>query len=91
MSSEVQFDFDEEQRPEYNHSGSKLSRLVVKWSGGLIEDEEQAHYVLLGVAILIFVILLFLFISATKPSSPLPADQIISVAGPGAKKGIPAK
>ena len=60
MSSEVKFDFDEEQRPEYNRSGSKLVKVVVKLSGGRI-DEARAIYVLLGVAILSFVISLFLF------------------------------
>lgn len=61
MQSDVQFDFDEEQRPEYNRSGSKLSRLVVKWSGGLVKDETQANYVLLGVAGLALIISLFFF------------------------------
>lgn len=81
MSNEVQFDFDEEQRPEYNHSGSKLSRLVVKLSGGLVKDEIQANYVLLGVAILAFIISLYLFFGATRevPLDKKSMEQMLQV------------
>lgn len=65
MSNEVQFDFEDEKRPEYNRSGSKLVKVVIKLSGGRV-DEAQANYVLLGVAILAFIISLYLFLGATR-------------------------
>jgi len=65
MSSEVKFDFDEEQRPEYNRSGSKLVKVVVKLSGGRI-DEARANYVLIGIAIVAFTLSFILFPSSTE-------------------------
>ncbi|MGB2580528.1 MAG: hypothetical protein WBC83_02440, partial [Minisyncoccia bacterium] len=66
MQSGVQFDFDEEQRPEYRHQVSKLSRLVVKWSGGLVKDETQANYVILVFVALAIITSLFLFFGSKK-------------------------
>jgi len=66
MSNEVQFDFDEEHRPEYRRQGSKLSRLVVKWSGGLVKDEMLANYVILVFVALAIVISLLLFFGSKK-------------------------
>lgn len=66
MQSEVQFDFEEEKRPEYRRSGSKLSGLIVKWSGGLVKDEMQANYVILGFVVLAIIISLLLFSSSKK-------------------------
>ncbi|HAS85018.1 MAG TPA: hypothetical protein DCS23_03055 [Candidatus Yonathbacteria bacterium] len=60
MQSGGQFDFEEEQRPEYNRSGSRLSRLVVRLSGGRV-GETQANYVLVGFAVMAFVLSLLLF------------------------------
>jgi len=34
----------------------KMVQLVIKWSGGAIKEQRQAEYVLLGFAILIFLI-----------------------------------
>ncbi|MGB2580375.1 MAG: hypothetical protein WBC83_01655 [Minisyncoccia bacterium] len=77
MSNEVQFDFDEEQRPEYRRQGSKLSRLVVKWSGGRI-NEAQANYVLLGVAVAVFA-LSFLLLPDSAGISPPQIPPTLSV------------
>ncbi|KKT09380.1 MAG: hypothetical protein UV86_C0008G0001, partial [Candidatus Nomurabacteria bacterium GW2011_GWB1_43_20] len=60
MQSGIQFNFDEEQRPEYRRQGSKLVKVVIKLSGGRV-DETQANYILLGVAVLALIISLFLF------------------------------
>lgn len=71
MSNEVQFDFEKEQRPEYNRSGSKLSKLVVRLSGGLIEDEEQAHYVVLTFVVLAIITSSLMFFNSKKmPYNP---------------------
>ncbi|HBH71637.1 MAG TPA: hypothetical protein DDX26_02130 [Candidatus Yonathbacteria bacterium] len=65
MQSGIQFNFDEEQRPEYRRQGSKLVKVVIKLSGGRV-DETQANYILLGVAVLALIISLFLFFSSKK-------------------------
>lgn len=66
MSNEVQFDFGDEQRPEYRRSSSKLSSLVVKWSGGLVKDEMQANYVILVFVILSIITSLLMFFGSKK-------------------------
>jgi len=43
----------------------KMVKIVMKLSGGAIKDQKQAEYVLLGVALIAFLISLFLFL---KPS-----------------------
>lgn len=61
MSNEVQFDIDQVQRTSFNSKESIFVRLVTNYSGGLIKDERQANYVLLGFAMLLIVISLLLF------------------------------
>lgn len=70
MSKEVQFDFEKEDRPEYNRSDSKLSRLIVKLSGGRV-DEAQANYILLMVAMLA-IVASFLLVFRGDSKIPLP-------------------
>ncbi|KKT01152.1 MAG: hypothetical protein UW07_C0056G0004 [Candidatus Nomurabacteria bacterium GW2011_GWF2_43_8] len=41
----------------------KMVKLVIKWSGGAIKEQREAEYVLLGFAILVFIISLFIFFS----------------------------
>lgn len=69
MSNEVQFDFEDEKRPEYSHSGSKLVKVVIKLSGGRV-DETQANYILLGIALVAFVLSFFLFPDRIEISPP---------------------
>ncbi|HTE48547.1 MAG TPA: hypothetical protein VK675_01405 [Candidatus Paceibacterota bacterium] len=38
----------------------KMVRFVIKFSGGLIQDQKQAEYVLLGVVILIIIVILII-------------------------------
>ena len=38
---------------------SKLIELVIKYSGGLIKDERQANYIIIGIIILIVVLSVF--------------------------------
>jgi len=45
-----------------------LVRWVIKFSGGLVEDERQADYVLIGFTLLITVISLFLVFNIFKES-----------------------
>lgn len=61
MSNEVQFDFEEEQHQSINPKESAFVRLVMKLSGGLVTEEKQANYILLGFAILAIIISILLF------------------------------
>ena len=46
----------------------KIIRLVIKYSGGLVKDEKQANYVLLGfVALAIIISLIVVFMSFSAP------------------------
>jgi hypothetical protein len=41
---------------------SKMAQLVIKYSGGAIKEQKQAEYVLLGFALLVIAISLFLLL-----------------------------
>ena len=47
----------------------KLIQWVLKYSGGLIKDERQANYVLVGFAVLAIGISLFLFFNSSVPTN----------------------
>jgi hypothetical protein len=68
MSNEVQFDVDQIQHPSFKPKGSVLARLVIKYSNGLINDERQANYVLVGFAVIAFTLSLFLFPGSAEVS-----------------------
>lgn len=59
-----------------------LIRWVIKFSGGVIKDEKQADYVLIGFTILITIISLFLVFNIFKkspgqqPYNPEPKENI---------------
>ena len=81
--------FEEEQQYQQNQSAEQkpfFIRLVL--STGIVSTDEQAKYVLLGVAVLLIVIAFMApsFIGG-GPASPPPANQIIWTAGPGAVPG----
>jgi len=63
MNGDVQF--KEEWRPQKfvprKSWGEKLAEALVKYSGGLIKDESQADYVILGFVVVAIIISLFLF------------------------------
>jgi len=63
MNGDVQF--KEEWRPQQfvpkKGWGEKLAEALIKYSGGLIKDENQASYVILGFVVLAIIISLFLF------------------------------
>lgn len=61
--------FQEETRsPEYffRPGTPKIIRWLIKYSGGLIKNENQAAYVLIGFVVLAIIILLFLFLGGEK-------------------------
>lgn len=66
MSNEVQFDIDQVQHTSFKSKEQTLVRLVIKCSGGFIKDEKQANYVLLGIAVVAFVLSFLLFPSSAE-------------------------
>lgn len=55
---------------------SKMVALVIKWSGGKLR-EQQANYVLLGLAIIAIFISLFLFFHDKTPEAIIPTGKRI--------------
>lgn len=53
--------FHEWHPPRYESETPRMTRWVIKYSSGLIKNEKQANYVLLGFAALVIIISLFLF------------------------------
>jgi len=74
MNGDVQF--KEEWRPQQfvpkKGWGEKLAGLIVKYSGGLIKDETQASYVILGLVAVAIIISLFLFFGGSKKNASPP-------------------
>lgn len=60
-NEQIQFDIDSQIHPQYKKRTSKLVGLVMKYSGGLIEDEDRANMVLLGLAVVIMIFSFFLW------------------------------
>lgn len=59
---------DEEQMPNqiFNPETPKMVKWIIRYSGGLIKNEKQANYVLLGFVALVIIFLLFSFFSRSK-------------------------
>lgn len=79
--SQVQFQVDKWEKPEL-HSGesSKMAQWVIKHSGGLVETESRANYVLMGfVLVSIAAALYFSMLSTpTEPTSgAVPPGQVL--------------
>jgi len=77
MNGEVQF--KEEWRPQRfvpkKGWGEKLADFIVKYSGGLIKDENQASYVILGLVAVAIIISLFLFFGGGF-QKPIPQESV---------------
>ena len=71
--------FDEYRMPRSYYPGTpKIIQWVIKYSGGLIKNEKQAQYVLIGfvaVAIIIFLMVIFGGGSDIPPSPPTPFQE----------------
>lgn len=65
---------------------SKMVRLAIKHSGGLIKNKKQANFVLLGIALVAVIISLFVSFSGGK-AKPVYNKNVI----PGAMPGMPIK
>lgn len=69
--------FEEQQRvPTYTREPSFLPSLVIKYSRGKVETENQANLVLLVIAACIFIISLFIAFSGGTTTSRVP-DAVI--------------
>ncbi|HEY4508909.1 MAG TPA: hypothetical protein VJC13_01340 [Candidatus Paceibacterota bacterium] len=75
--------FDNEQFQRFNQSFQTKTPKIVEWiiksSGGLIKNENQANYVLIGLSVLAIIISLFLFFSSggSKAKFVAPTGQKI--------------
>jgi len=66
--------FDEYRTPRSYYPGTpKIIQWVIKYSGGLVKDEKQANYVLIGFVAVAIVIVLFLIFGGGG-SNPNPSD-----------------
>lgn len=54
----------------------RMVRFVIKYSGGLIKDQKQAEYVLLGITLLFFLISGYLFFGGNLKSKTLPIMKL---------------
>ena len=52
--------------PFFQNETPKIVQLVIKWSGGVIKEQKQAEYVLLGVVILAIIVSIFLFFGGNE-------------------------
>jgi hypothetical protein len=77
MNGDVQF--KEEWRPQQfvpkKSWGEKMAEALVKYSGGLIKDETQASYVIIGFVVVAIIISLFLFFGGG--AKPIYKEQIM--------------
>lgn len=74
-SSGVKFKGEQQYTRSYYPGTSKIIQWVIKYSGGLIKDERQAQYAILGftvLAIIIFLIVAFGGGPEIPPPSPTP-------------------
>jgi len=61
----------------------KIIQWVIKYSGGLIKDEKQAQYVILGFVVLVIIISLFLIFGGGgkqeifTPEAEAPAEEVM--------------
>lgn len=71
MTDDVHFDLDTvEGQPEYKPRVSKLTQWVIKYSKGLVKNEESANYVLLGFVVVAIIISLFLILGGDEAQVP---------------------
>ena len=66
---EVSEETEEKQEPKYVFPPGtpKISQWLIKYSGGLIKNEKQANYFLIGLAVLLFAFSFYLVFFKTKP------------------------
>ena len=69
-------------RQSFQTPTPKIVEWVIKYSGGLIKDENQANYVLIGfVAVAIILALFFIMSSGSGANGPVPHGTSLTVPG----------
>jgi hypothetical protein len=70
-STGVEFQSEKWESPQVNSSETpKMIQWVIDYSGGLIKDEKQASYVLIGFVVIVIIIILFLFFGGGGSTMP---------------------
>ncbi|NCS68189.1 hypothetical protein GW777_07500 [Candidatus Peregrinibacteria bacterium] len=74
----IVFEGEEFQRPRqsFQTSTPKIVQWVIKYSGGLIKDEKQANYVLIGFVVLAIIVSLFLIFGGGHTQRKLTPAEI---------------
>jgi len=77
MNGEVQFkeQWQPQQRIPKKGWGEKMADFIVKYSGGLIKDENQASYVILAFVVVAIIISIFLFFWGGS-QKPIPQENV---------------
>jgi len=78
--SDEKFNKQRPQTPLYLPGTPKIIQWVIKYSGGLIKDEKQAQYVLLGFIALAVITVVVIAVSggSNQPApGPVPTDQFV--------------
>ena len=66
MSDDVQFDMDSGIQSQYVPvRTSRIVQFVIKYSGGLIQNEKQANHAILGFIVSLFILSLILILSGS--------------------------
>ncbi|MDP3778922.1 MAG: hypothetical protein Q8R30_02640 [bacterium] len=60
----------------YDHGTSPIIQWVIKYSGGLVKDEKQAGYALIGFAVLAIVVTLVVIFGGGNARRPLSPDDL---------------
>jgi len=74
--SDEKFNKQRPQTPLYLPGTPKVIQWVIKYSGGLIKDEKQAQYVILGFIVLTIIISLFLFFLLSAGGIDIPPEAL---------------
>ncbi len=57
----------------------KIVQWVIKYSGGLIKDENQANYVLIGFVVLAIIVSMFLIFGGDSSNKKIPFKPAVGV------------
>ncbi len=74
-------EFEEFRQPSqsFQTTTPKITEWIMKHSGGMIKDEKQANYVLIGFVVVAIVISLFLFFGGNSSNKKIPFVPAVGV------------
>ena len=76
-STGVKFEGEQRYARSYYPGTPKVIQWVIKYSGGLVKDEKQASYVLIGFVAVAIVIVLFLIFGGSGEQNTPPVERYI--------------